>query len=113
MMLTMAMPATMRSDLIMALVPLRLPSPMVKYGRVCLWVSENIRGDLPMKAAAGAKIDRPYLHLTEMRGERSGICGRTSLCGKAGMEHARNSFLEWFQSDRPVQVAREKYFAWL
>jgi hypothetical protein len=43
MMLTMAMPAMKRSALIMASVPLRLPSPMVrkKYGRVPLWVSEN------------------------------------------------------------------------
>jgi hypothetical protein len=45
MMLTIAMPAMKRSDLIMALVPLRLPSPTVpkKYGWVPLWVSENLR----------------------------------------------------------------------
>jgi hypothetical protein len=45
MMLTMAMPAMKRSDLIMALIPLRLPSPMVpkKYGWVPLWVSEDSR----------------------------------------------------------------------
>jgi hypothetical protein len=43
MMLTMAMRAMKRSDLIMVLVPLRLPSPMVskKYGCAPLWVSEN------------------------------------------------------------------------
>jgi hypothetical protein len=45
MMLTIAMPAMKRSDLIMALVPLRLPSPTVpkKYGWVPLWVSEDLR----------------------------------------------------------------------
>jgi hypothetical protein len=44
MMLTMAMLVMKRSDLIiMALVPLRLPSPMVpkKCGCAPLWVSEN------------------------------------------------------------------------
>jgi len=45
MMLTMAMPAMKRSALIMASVPLQLPSPMVpkKYGWVPLWISENSR----------------------------------------------------------------------